>query len=465
MSSKGKALKAGIWYTISNFLNRACSMILTPIMTRLLTTEEYGEFANFSSWSSILMVITTLDMTQIVIRAKYDYEDTYDDYMSSIMTVNIGFTALCHFIIVLFQSQFTQLFDMDIQYINMLFVYLYFTPALTYYSSQQRALMKYKLASIATLVKNIMAMALSILFCFMFEDRLWGRTIGFIVPSIVIGGVIYLHFIRRSRTVSWEAIKYTLKMSIPLIPHTLSVRVLNQSDRIVIKKYHSSKDVAIYSLGYSLSQIIYMFFSAILSAYVPYMYEEIEKGNKESIRKSWRLLGATMLLIVAGIIAIAPEVILIFGGRAYSEVVVVLPAILVGVYLDFLSAIYVKFEHYMRKSLMTSVGSLIAAGVNLSLNLILVPRFGYHMAAYTTLIAYMMVFLIHFTIVSRTQYCNWVDNKSSFVMIGISFLIIPLGEILYNMNVIRYIVIILYIIIVLALAYRYMKDLKKMLEK
>jgi len=31
--------------------------------------------------------------------------------------------------------------------------------------------------------------------------------------------------------------------------------------------------------------------------------------------------------------------------------------------------------------------------------------------------------------------------------------------------VIRYIVIILYIIIVLALAYRYMKDLKKMLEK
>ena len=83
MSSNQKALKAGVWYTISNFTNRALGAILTPIMTRLLTTSEYGDFVNFSSWAGILIVITSLDMANVIIRAKFDYEDDFDGYMNS----------------------------------------------------------------------------------------------------------------------------------------------------------------------------------------------------------------------------------------------------------------------------------------------------------------------------------------------------------------------------------------------
>ena len=37
-------------------------MITTPIFTRLLTTQEYGEFNVFNSWLSIVTVFVTLNL-------------------------------------------------------------------------------------------------------------------------------------------------------------------------------------------------------------------------------------------------------------------------------------------------------------------------------------------------------------------------------------------------------------------
>ena len=57
--SSGVVLKAGIWYTVSNFVFRGMAFITTPVFTRLLTKGEYGDFSNFASWMSILVIITS----------------------------------------------------------------------------------------------------------------------------------------------------------------------------------------------------------------------------------------------------------------------------------------------------------------------------------------------------------------------------------------------------------------------
>ena len=43
-----KAIKAGVWYTISAVLLRSISIITTPIFTRLLSTEDYGVVTSFT---------------------------------------------------------------------------------------------------------------------------------------------------------------------------------------------------------------------------------------------------------------------------------------------------------------------------------------------------------------------------------------------------------------------------------
>lgn len=57
MNNNEKTIKASIWYLICNIVRSISSVILTIIMTRLLTKEEYGQFTNFTTWAELLLYL------------------------------------------------------------------------------------------------------------------------------------------------------------------------------------------------------------------------------------------------------------------------------------------------------------------------------------------------------------------------------------------------------------------------
>ena len=60
------AAKAAFWFMVCSFLQKGMSIITTPVFTRLLSTEQYGQFTVYSSWLNILTVITTLRLNYSV---------------------------------------------------------------------------------------------------------------------------------------------------------------------------------------------------------------------------------------------------------------------------------------------------------------------------------------------------------------------------------------------------------------
>ena len=54
-------VKASLWYTVCNVINKGIALLSTPIFTRILTEEQYGTFAIFQSWFSILIIFTSLN--------------------------------------------------------------------------------------------------------------------------------------------------------------------------------------------------------------------------------------------------------------------------------------------------------------------------------------------------------------------------------------------------------------------
>ncbi len=95
--SDKKAFKAGIWYTIANFLTKGAVFITTPFFTRLMTTDQMGEYSNVSSWLLILVPIVTFDMYTTINVARFDYRDELDGYASSILLYGTVVTALIYF--------------------------------------------------------------------------------------------------------------------------------------------------------------------------------------------------------------------------------------------------------------------------------------------------------------------------------------------------------------------------------
>ena len=57
-------VKAALWYTLCNVINKGIALVSTPIFTRILTEEQYGTFAIFQSWFSILIIFTSLNVFQ-----------------------------------------------------------------------------------------------------------------------------------------------------------------------------------------------------------------------------------------------------------------------------------------------------------------------------------------------------------------------------------------------------------------
>jgi len=106
MANGNKVLKSGLWYIISNIMIRAVGIITSPIYTRLLSPEEKVLADNFNSYVSIFTTVTCLCLIYSVGRAKLDFPDTFDEYMSSIQTLSSGFGVL---VLCLAMSQVTRL--------------------------------------------------------------------------------------------------------------------------------------------------------------------------------------------------------------------------------------------------------------------------------------------------------------------------------------------------------------------
>ena len=85
---------------------------------------------------------------------------------------------------------------------------------------------------------------------------------------------------------------------------------------------------------------------------------------------------------------------------------------------------YSIFEFYYEKTKPVMVCSILSAGLNIFLNYLFIPQYGYLAAGYTTLVCYLFNSIMHTFVLRRietTQGCAGVNVKGSF---GIGILLI-----------------------------------------
>ena len=56
-----KVAKAALWFTFATILQKGISFFTVPIFARIMTTEQYGLFNVYLSWSSVLMILATME--------------------------------------------------------------------------------------------------------------------------------------------------------------------------------------------------------------------------------------------------------------------------------------------------------------------------------------------------------------------------------------------------------------------
>lgn len=449
------AVKASIWFTLCNIIQKGISLLTTPIFTRILSAEQYGTFSVYQSWYAILSIFGTLNLySSVYNNGMIKFPENKKDFTSSMLSLSTC-VSLVLFSIYLINTEFwNNIFGLSTIFIVAMFAEMIFTPAFSFWSAKERFEFKYKKMVIYTLIMAVLCPVISIISVLCSKYKAEARVVGMVLAQVLFSLLFYVNIILKGKKiVSLEYWKFALKFNLPLIPHYLSIVVLQQIDRIMISKMVGNDKAAIYSIAYNISMLMTLITNGINSSYTPYAYQKIKKDEYKKLSKV-----AEGLLIFIGIasfivMALAPELIKLFATTEYYEAIWIIPPVAASVFFMFFYSLFTTIEFYYEKTFFVMIASVLGAILNIILNYFGILRIGYLVAGYTTLICYMFFGVLHYIfscfVLKKHGLKNPFNSKSlSIISSSIIFGMICMLFI-YKHLFIRYLLLLILFIIVI----------------
>ena len=443
--SGNKAVKAGIGYTIGNYLLKGLSFFTIPVFSRLLTTEDYGIVNTFGAYESFLFVIVGLAIHTSFKNARYKYRyvregaekgKDYETYVSNAYLL-ICLNGLFLLIIAgIFGSAIGSLLKISHLLVILLVLNSTANAIVTAYNSDASINYEYKKflkISYFNAITNIICSLILILTAFR-EERYVGRIIGTVLPITIASVYVLIRQLHSHRPQSFRPMmKWGVRYSLPVVPHGISQIVLSSFDRIMILNMVSAASAGIYGFAYNIFIIIQVTATSIDAVWNPWFYERREKDDTASIRSVASIYILFLLAFSAVVMLLSPELVLILGGAKYEASVACVIPIVCGGFFTFLYNIPATVEYYHEKTGYIAIATVCAALINIVSNYFFIQAYGYVAAAYTTLGTYILYFFFHYfmarKIEGRSLFSNQVILGSTLAILtitGITLLITDL---------------------------------------
>lgn len=447
--------KASIAYTFANLVSKSINIITVPIFTRMMSTYEVGISTTYSSWYSILYAVVTLSLCSGSLNiAMMDYEKERDRYLSACLTLSTisGFIFIIFYFI--FSKPFNQITALDSPVMCLLIISLVINPALDYWYAKQRYEYNYiPLAVVSILVSILSSVVAIISVCSLKNDNVVSlgnvKVISQGIVITIIALFFYINIMIKGKTYFDLTIwKYALKLSIPLIVHSLAKNILDVSDRLMISNICGKSDAGIYGTIYSLAMLELLIWNAINSSLIPITFEKVKQRKYKELDSMLVRILFWFGIITILLVLFAPEVLKIFTTNEYVNAVHLIPALSAGVYFTALYNIYGNLLLYRKKTINIMLATTLAAIANIILNYYFINKFGYIAAAYTTLISFIILALLQ-GIMVRVVYKEKVINDAIFLIISLVVaMLCNLCNLLYDHIVVRYGIILIILLVI-----------------
>ena len=448
------ALRTGLWFTLCNFLQRGTSVIVVPIFTRLLTTEQYGICNIYFAWFDIFILFTSLKLPYEGLNVGLiRHEADKDRYTSAILGLIITMTCIAALIYSLLHQWLGRLIGLSGFIMVILFIQLLFNPALMLWTNRERFDFRYRWPVIVTLISTIANPLIAVIAVLntdlMAEARILSSALVQVSFGLICGAIIF----RRGKCFYQKDYwRFALRFNLPLLAFYLSQSLLNQSDRIMINYFSGSGHAAVYSVAYTASTLILLAVSAINGSFNPWMYRKLKSNAQRDIAP----IATQLCLLLAGttlaMMIFAPDIVGILATKAYKEAIWIIPPVSASVFFVFVYMMFSNVEMFYDETQKITLISILSTVVNLVLNAIFIPIFGYLAAGWTTLVSYLLLALLHYALMRQACRNHRIQTPIFDIKLilylsiaVIFFAFVSLG--LYTLGWARYLVIALELII------------------
>jgi len=395
------------------------SFILVPLYTdpTVLSVEEYGRVSFIFAYFVLFNVVLAYGMETAFFRF-FNKEDNQDKVTStSAVSLIISSFALLG-IAFLFRHQISTLINIELKYLNLVFVILLLDALVIIPFAWLRATarpMRYAVIKIFNVAVNL---GLNVFLLLYLKDLAADNAIldriykpDFEISYIFISNVIasgltlflLLPFYVRVK-LNFDAVlwKKMMHYAIPVLIAGIAYSVNETFDRILLEKLLPSdvadEQVGMYSACYKLSLFMTLFATAFRLGIEPYFFSHSKTDNPQKnyakILEYFVALGSVILLsVVVFADVIKPYII---RSEAYYEAMWIVPFILLA---NFCLGIYHNLSVWYKITDRTKFGayiSIFGALITLVLNYALIPVIGFKGSAIATLSAYLIMMLLSF---------------------------------------------------------------------
>lgn len=452
LTTKNKVATAGIGYTIGNLLIKGIAFVTTPVFSRLLGPENYGIVNSYIAYETFLTVIISLLLQSSIRNAKYEMEDRFNQYISNIIGVIWINATIIILLVIVFQSKVTSFIGFPILVVILLVLHsvgdslIYIYNAFVALSYEYK---KYLAISVFNAIFSLLISLLLVITALMGDGNLaFGRIVGYSAPLVILNIFFTWYFWKKEKpNFSKMQLAFAYKYCLPLIPFGLADVSLSQFSRLVIQKVIGVNEMGIYSLSYNIYSIVGVVRNSLDNVWGPWFFEQMHAQKLDAIRKRSVQYAALIGGFSIALMLFTPEIVWIMGDADYYDAIYSVVPLVAASYFVFLFSLPIQAEYYMKKTILISIGTISVAAINILVTYITVSKFGYILAAYCTLVSYILLSIYHF-VISQVLLRRDIYNLKILILESVIVLsFIPISLALLDHRIIRYIFIALMVLL------------------
>jgi O-antigen/teichoic acid export membrane protein len=431
-------------YGLATVLPRMLSFLLVPLYTdpAVLSTAEYGRVSFIFAYFVLFNVVLAYGMETAFFRFFNKEENPEKVTSTSAISLVISSFALMG-IAFLFRNQISTLINIDLKYLNLVFIILLLDALVIVPFAWLRATarpMRFAIIKIFNVAVNI---GLNIFLLLYLKGLAEGNSffssiyikdyqISYIfISNLIASGLTLLVLLPfytkiqfRFDTVLW---KKMIRYAMPMLIAGIAYSVNETFDRILLEHLLppdvADEKIGMYSACYKLALFMTLFGTAFRLGIEPYFFSHSKSENPQknyaTILEYFVAFGSVILLTVVVFADVLKPYII--RSEAYYEAMWIVPFILLA---NFCLGIYHNLSVWYKITDRTKFGayiSIFGAIVTLVLNYVLIPVIGYKGSAIATLSAYAIMMLLSFYF-GRQYYPIPYNFKKIVLYFGLSTL-------------------------------------------
>lgn len=419
-------VKNFIWLSTGVTASKIVRSLMMIYAARILGVEQYGIFTYVLSFAAIFNIFSDIGLTGILTR-----DLTKNSQKKEYLATSLCIKLVLIFVTIILVSFVSPIFSNIESAINLMYIaafLLAFDSIRNFLYAIYRSENRMQFEAILELITEILITIVGFYIIFRISDEKLFLA-GYAVAS-GIGMLLTMLFLRRSlvgvmRFFDKKLVPVILKSAWPFAFMGVFGVLMTNIDSVIIGSILSINDLGVYAAAQKPTTLLYMIPTFLYTSLLPFFSKFSVSDEKSKtqvlIRKSVTAsLCVALPIVFCGIVVAEPLLNVVYGAE-YSGAAVVFKILLLALLFVFPGTILSATLLADNKQNILLRSSVVGAVLNVSLDLILIPRFGIVGSAIATLIAQAGLNLIFFIEIGR--HYKTVTFSDSFKIIISSILV------------------------------------------